>query len=42
MFQGKLWKLSEYDEVISAYKNVYLEFFYIGDLRSGHFATSPL
>ena len=34
-------KLSEYDEVISAYKTYVLDF-YIGDLRSGHFCDLPI
>ena len=36
-------KLSEYDKVISAYRTyIYLGFFYIGDLRSGHFCDLPI
>ena len=34
-------KLSEYDEVISAYKT-YISVFYIGVLRSGHFCDLPI
>ena len=39
---GKVMKLSEYDEVISAYKTYISDFFYIGDLRSGHFCDLPI
>ena len=35
-------KLSEYDKVIVTYKMYILDFFYIGDPRSGIFVTSPL
>ena len=35
-------KLSEYDELISAYKTYLSDFFYIGDLRSGHFCDLPI
>ena len=34
-------KLSEYDEVISAYKTISW-IFDIGDLRSGHFCDLPI
>ena len=34
-------KLSEYDEIISAYKTYILDFD-IGDLRSGHFCDLPI
>ena len=34
-------KLSDYDEVISAYKT-YISEFDIGDLRSGHFCDLPI
>ena len=37
----KVMKLSEYDKVIGTYK-MYISDFDIGDLRSGHFVTSPL
>ena len=35
-------KLSEYDKVIGTYKMYILDFFYIGDLRSGHFRDLPI
>ena len=38
---GKVMKLSEYDEVTSAYKT-YISDFDIGDLRSGHFCDLPI
>ena len=38
---GKVMKLSEYEEVISAYKTFILDFD-IGDLRSGHFCDLPI
>ena len=35
-------KLSEYDKVISTYKMCISDFFYIGDLTSGHFRDLPI
>ena len=35
-------KPSEYDKAISAYKTYISDFFYISDLRSGHFCDLPI
>ena len=35
-------KLSEYDKVIGTYKMYISDFFYIDDLRSGHFRDLPI
>ena len=41
MFLGKFMQLLEYDKAISAHKTYISDFFYIGDLRSGHFCDLP-
>ena len=35
-------KLSGYDKAFGTYKTYFLDFFYIGDLRSGHFRDLPI